>query len=121
MPAHDGVGLHDEQGAPPVPPGFREQNPKESITRSKLRAFCSARERGHLLTEREVLECDGAVSAANQSDRSENNDQRCQHVSSCRAVEQKSIGGQCDQVLAKDSCSTKRIFLTKLNSMPNGA
>lgn len=101
MPPHDSVGLDDKQGAAPVPPGFREQNPKESITRSKLRAFCSARECSQLLTEPEVLECDGSASAADQSDRSENDDQRCQHVSSWRAVERKSIGGQRDQVLAK--------------------
>src|SRR2546426_3396337 len=71
MPSDDRVRLHDDQGAAPVPPGFGEQDPKEPIARAKLRSFCCARQGGQLLTEREVLERDRPVSAAHQSDRSE--------------------------------------------------
>ena len=79
MPAHDRVWLDDEQGAAPLPPGLGEHDPKESVTRAKMRAFCAARQRGHLLTQREVLERDGPAPSAEQSDRSEKYDQRRQH------------------------------------------
>jgi len=79
MPAHDRVWLDDEQGAAPLPPAPGERDPKESVTWAKMRAFCAARQRGHLLTQREVLKRDGAVSSAEQSDRSEKYDQRRQH------------------------------------------
>ena len=89
MPAHDGVRPHDEQGAPPVPPRLGEQDPEDSIALAKLRAFCGACQRSHLLTEREVLKRDRSVSAADQSDRAESYDQRRQHALSCRRFELK--------------------------------
>src|SRR5438094_9219586 len=68
MPAHDRVWLDDEQGAAPLPPGLGEHDPKESVTRPKMLAFCAARQRVHLLTQREDLERYGPPPSACQSD-----------------------------------------------------
>jgi hypothetical protein len=62
-----------------------EQNPKQSIPRPKLRAFSSARQRGQLLPQRDVLERDSSVPSTEQSDGSEEYDDRRQHARSCRA------------------------------------
>src|SRR5882762_8787711 len=85
MSAHHRVRAHDQQGAPPVAPRSPEQNPKESILWPKLRPFGSARQRGQLLPQREVLECDGPVTSTEQSDGSEEYDDRRKHPRSCRA------------------------------------
>jgi hypothetical protein len=45
-----------------------------------MRAFCAARQRGQLLTQREVLEGDGPVPSAEQSDQSQEYDQGRQHA-----------------------------------------
>ena len=47
---------------------------------AELRALDGARQGGQLLTKREVLKRDRPVSAADQSDRSEENDERRQHA-----------------------------------------
>ena len=57
-----------------------EENPKQSVRRSKLRTFHRSRQHGQLLTEREVLQHDGSVPAADHSDRSEECHQRRQHA-----------------------------------------
>ena len=75
----DGVGPHDEQGSAPLRPRLGEEDPKESVPRAELWAPDRARQRGHLLAEREILERNDPVSAADHSDRSEEHDQRRQH------------------------------------------
>ncbi len=64
MPAHNRVGLYDNQGRAPVLPRLGEQDPKQPIAIPELRTFARAPEHRQLLTERHVLECDCAVSAA---------------------------------------------------------
>ena len=71
MPPHHGVGLDDDQGGAPLPPPLGEEDPKESVPRAEFWALDRTRQRGQLLTEREILERDRPVSAADQSDRSE--------------------------------------------------
>lgn len=80
VPPHHGVGLHDDQGGAPLPPPLGEEDPKESVPLAELGALDRASQRGQLLTEREVLERDCPVSAAEQSDRSKEDDQRRQHA-----------------------------------------
>ena len=82
-PAHDGVCLYHEQGATPASPGPGEHDPEESIARSKTRSLGGACQRSQLLTKRDILKRDGPVPATDQSDRSENHDQRRQHERSC--------------------------------------
>ena len=77
MPTHDSVGLHDDQGRSPILPRLGEQDPKQSISCAKVRAPDRAPENRQLLTQRHVLERDGAVSTTEQSDRSKQHDKRC--------------------------------------------
>src|SRR5712692_6715425 len=69
VPPHHGIGLHDHDGGAPLLPRLGEKDPKESVPRTELWAPGRARQRGQLLTKREILEGDRPVSAANQSDR----------------------------------------------------
>jgi hypothetical protein len=80
MPTHDRVGLHDDQGCSPIPARLGEQHPKQAISRAEVRTPDGARQRGHLLTEREILERDRAVAAADQADRSQEHHQGRQHA-----------------------------------------
>jgi hypothetical protein len=80
MPPQHRCWLHDHQGGAPLPPRVGEQDPKEPIRRAELRAFTDTRQRGQLLTKRQVLKGNRSVSAADQTDRSEQYDKRCQHA-----------------------------------------
>jgi hypothetical protein len=73
------LGLHDHQGGTPVPPSFGEEDPEESVSPAELWALDCSGHRGWLLPECEILERDSPVSPAEQSDRSEEYDQRRQH------------------------------------------
>ena len=56
MPAHDCVGLDDEQGMPPARPESRKQRPEEAVLFSKARpAFLSLVNR-QLVSQREALQ-----------------------------------------------------------------
>ena len=79
MPPDDGVEPHDEHGAAPFTPCPGEEEPKEPVLGAKPGAFARARQSGHLLTEREVLEDDRPVSAADQADGSKEYEHRGQH------------------------------------------
>ena len=79
VPPHDRLGPHDEHGGAPLAPRLGEEDPKESVPRAEPWARTRAPQGGHLLTEREILERDGPVSAADQSDRSKEHDQCRQH------------------------------------------
>jgi hypothetical protein len=70
MPSDDRIRLHEDQGVAPVTPHVGEDDPEESIGRPNVRAFDSAPQRHELLTKRQVLERDGVMSTAHQSDRS---------------------------------------------------
>jgi hypothetical protein len=80
VPSDDGIGLHDDQGGAPALPTLGEQDPEQSVRRAERRTTHRSRQHGQLLTEREVLQRDGPVPAADQSDRSENCHQRRQHA-----------------------------------------
>src|SRR5713226_4369757 len=87
MPAHDSVGLHDDQGRSPIPPRLGEQNPKQSIACAVLRTPDRAPENRQLLTQRHVLERDGSVSITEQPERSKQHDKRGQHALSGRPID----------------------------------
>ena len=80
VPPHHGIGLHDHDGGAPLLPRLGEKDPKESVPRTELWAPGRTRQRGQLLTKRESLERDRPVSAADQSDRSEEHEQRRQQA-----------------------------------------
>ena len=80
MPAHNRVGLYDNQGRAPVLPGLGEQDPKQPIPSAELRTFARAPEHRQRLTEGHALECDCAVSAAEQRERAEHHDEPGQHA-----------------------------------------
>ena len=56
MPPHHGVGLDEHERRAPLPPRLGEEDPKQSVSRAELRTLDRARQRGQLLTEREILE-----------------------------------------------------------------
>ncbi len=87
MPAHDRVGLHDDQGRSPILPRLGEQDPEQSIARAEVRTPDRAPENGQLLTQRQVLERDGSVSRTEQPECSKENDKRGQHALSCRPID----------------------------------
>ena len=67
MPPHHGVRVDENQGVTPIPPSVSEQDPEESVTGAKLRAFAGAPQDGQLLTKREVLKGNGLVTEAGQA------------------------------------------------------
>jgi transposase InsO family protein len=67
------------KGSTPLAPSLGEEDPEESVTPAELWALARSGQGGQLLTEREILERDSAVSPAEQSDRSEEYDQHRQH------------------------------------------
>jgi hypothetical protein len=71
MPPQHRLGLHDHQGGAPLAPPLGQEDPKESVPPTELWALTRSGQRGQLLTECEILERDGSVSATEQSDRSE--------------------------------------------------
>jgi hypothetical protein len=79
MPPQHRLGLHDHQGGTPVAPSLGEEDPEESVSPAELWAFDRSGQCRHLLPEREILERDSPVPSAEQSDRSEEYDQRRQH------------------------------------------
>jgi hypothetical protein len=74
------VRLHDDQGRAPISPRFGEQRPKQSIFRAQSRTSDRAPKDGQLLTQRQVLEHDGSVSATDQPEGPEQYDQRGQYA-----------------------------------------
>jgi hypothetical protein len=56
-----------------------EEYPKQSISMAEWGPRDGALEHRQLLAERQVLERDGAVSAADQGERSEHDDERGEH------------------------------------------
>jgi hypothetical protein len=85
MPPHDGVRVHDDERCAPTSPCAREADPKQAIARANLRPLAGARQRRQLLTQRQILQCDGTVSAAEQAEQPKDHDQRRRHAVSCRA------------------------------------
>jgi hypothetical protein len=75
VPPHHGVGMHDDQGGAPLPPSCGKDNPKEPVPGTELWALDRARQRGYLLTKREIFQRNCLVSAADHSDRSEEHHQ----------------------------------------------
>ena len=86
MPSQDRVRLHDHQRRPPLAPRVGEQHPKQSVAREEPLTLNGASKDRQLLAEGHVLKRDGAVSATDQPERSEQYDKRGQHAVSCRAI-----------------------------------
>lgn len=76
MPPQHRLWLHDHHGGTPLPPRAGEHDPKEAISWAELRAFTDTPQCSQLLTKRQVLKGDRSVSAAHQSDQSEEYDKR---------------------------------------------
>jgi hypothetical protein len=79
MPPQHRLGLHDHQGSTPLAPALGEEDPEESVSPTELGALDRSGQHRQLLPERDILERDSPVSPAEQSDRSEEYDQRRQH------------------------------------------
>ena len=79
MPPQHRLGLHDHQSSAPLAPSLGEEDPEESVSPAEPGALDRSGQCGQLLPEREILERDSPVSPAQQSDRSEEYDQRRQH------------------------------------------
>ena len=88
MPTDHRLGLHDDQGGTPAPPGVSEQHPKQSISRTEWRTLDRALEDRQLLTEGQVLKRDGAVSA-DQREGTEQDEKRRQHERSCATIDRR--------------------------------
>jgi hypothetical protein len=77
-----------------------EEDPKESVPGAKPGTLARTRQGGHLPTEREILERDRPVSAADQADGSKEYEQCGQHARSCGPAQHKINPWTGDQVLA---------------------
>jgi hypothetical protein len=78
-----------------------EHHPRQSISVPELGTLHSAREHGQLSTERQILERDRPLSAADQRERSKRDDERSQHELSCPAINHR-INRGGDLILAND-------------------
>jgi len=79
MPTHDGVRVYDDQRGAPTSPGACEADPKQAIPRAHLRPLAGAGHRRQLLAQRQVLDCDCPVTAAEQADQAKDHDERREH------------------------------------------
>jgi len=86
MPPYDRVGLDEDQRLTPIPPGVSEQDSKESVTRAKPGVLDSALQSGQLLAKRQVLKSHGSMTRADQTDYTEEDNDRRQHGPSCRRL-----------------------------------
>ena len=102
MPTDHRLGLHNDQGRTPVPPGVSELHPKQSISRTEWRTLDRALEHRQLLTEGQVLKRDRAVSATDQRQGTEYDKKRGQHERSCAAIDQRINQSLTIRVLAND-------------------
>ena len=57
---------------------------EQSVSSAKVRTFAGTRQSGELLTKRQIFKGHGSVSAADQADGSEEDDERRQHARSCQ-------------------------------------
>jgi hypothetical protein len=87
MPPQHRFRLHDHQGGAPLVPVLGQEDPKESVPPAEAWALDRSGQRGQSLTEHETLECDGPVSPADESDRSEEYERSRHHPRSCRAFD----------------------------------
>jgi hypothetical protein len=63
VPAHDGLGLHDDQDFPPAGPEPGEGDPEEPARMGQARARVSILEDRELLSQSKVLEDEIATAA----------------------------------------------------------
>jgi hypothetical protein len=68
MPAEHGLGLHEDESGPPLPPGVGEQHPEHAIARAQMRSS-SALYGPQLLPQGDILEHEVVVSAAGRHER----------------------------------------------------
>ena len=66
MPPQHRLGLHDHQSSTPLAPSLGEEDPEESVSPAELWALDRSGQCRQLLPEREILEGDSPVSAAQQ-------------------------------------------------------
>src|SRR5262249_7135392 len=66
LPTEHGVGGHDDESPPPACPPAGHPDPEPSITPAELRPRRCPLVHGKLLTQRQVLEGEGAVAAAEE-------------------------------------------------------
>ena len=84
-----------------------------SISRTERWTLDRALEHRQLLTEGQVLKCDRAVSAADQLEGTEQDDNRGQHERSCAAIVQRINESLSIRVLANDNHSICLAGVTK--------
>jgi hypothetical protein len=84
MPSHDGVWLHEHHGRAPVPPDSRQDDPKQSVARLKMRAAGRAFHRRQLLPQRQVLQDQFPMAAERQRQRPADHEKPLQHASIVR-------------------------------------
>jgi hypothetical protein len=61
MPAHDGLGLHEDRGLSPVGPQAAKDDPEQAIGRLQARATGRADQHTQLVTQGEILEDEAAT------------------------------------------------------------
>jgi hypothetical protein len=92
MLSDDRVRPHHNQGRAPASPPLGQHDPEQPILTTESRTLDVAFQGAQLLTEREVFQCDGLVSAAGQSDGSEEKSESRQHALSWRQSITESTG-----------------------------
>ncbi len=86
VPAKDGVWLDDHEARSPVSPESRQQHPEDSITLPKSWAFHRPLQDPELMTQREVLGCDGGAVCDERSEDQEDRRQDAHFASSVRVL-----------------------------------
>ena len=80
MPGDDRRGPDDHQGRSPVRPRAAQADPEESVGPTDGGSGSSATVHGHLLPEREVLECECSVLALEDGQEAEDAKQAGEHL-----------------------------------------
>jgi hypothetical protein len=104
MPSHHGVRLDEHERGAPVPPRLGQDDPKQPVPFPQLRTRAGASQRIELLTEREVLEGQFAMSSTGQREGTDEYNHHLQHASFCRATRGEASSSRPILIVARDRC-----------------
>jgi hypothetical protein len=79
LPPQDGGGRHDDKSLPPAGPDFGQPDPQEAIRRAQSGPRRRSFVHGELLTQGEVLDCEPAVTAAEEREQPKQVEQESDH------------------------------------------
>jgi hypothetical protein len=79
VPVHNGVGLHENQGAAPAGPCARQRDSEQAVRPGESQTRTTTLENGQLLAEGEILHGQVSVGAEGRPGSGDEGDEECEH------------------------------------------